>query len=330
MRLPLAVLSFALAACSSGDRGGDIAGPSPMDFEAPLLPSEGGPATPVRNRVPQHHESDYNPEARITRRPAFGNSSPSLSAPAFPLPPAAPAPAPAAEKKEERPPELTTAIEAKTTKGIKITTLAFDDRRCEILVADKAGGVNSEWQTAAVAGSAFNAIAAINGGFFTPKGTPLGIVVENGQTHGSWNGSSSLASGVLIVAGERSGLARRERWSPDRPSEFLLQSGPMLLEAGKAVAGLEDDSSRPRSFIAWDGGHHWAIGHARSATLAGLAEVLATQPVKGIQLRTVINLDGGTSSDLWISPQIRGGPVSTRQAWNKPVRNYVIIRKRSP
>ncbi|NNC89646.1 MAG: hypothetical protein HKN82_14420 [Akkermansiaceae bacterium] len=309
MRLLCLLAALGLAACTPGGaRRSGLAGPTLLGSDGPLIPTGGGPATEVQRRAP---------EAPPMLPPPAANAGPA------PAPAARPAPAPAADL-------LATAARRITVDGMTISYLVFDDRRCEIAVADKSAGLNSEWQTAAVAAADHDAIAAINGGFFTPEGKPLGLVVENGNLYGAWNGSSSLTSGVLIVTAARSGLARREKWSPRRPAEHLLQAGPLLLDAGKAVGGLSKDPERPRSFIAWDGGHHWVIAYVRSASLAGLAAGLATQPIPEMRLRTALNLDGGSSSDLWISPAVRGGPVSTRQFWNKPVRNYVIIRERTP
>jgi len=38
-----------------------------------------------------------------------------------------------------------------------------------------------------------------------------------------------------------------------------------------------------------------------------------------------MNLDGGRSSDLWISSRVSGGPLTSRPPWNRPVRNFLIL-----
>ena len=110
--------------------------------------------------------------------------------------------------------------------------------------------------------------------------------------------------------------------------ENLLQAGPILIEHGKPTIGLSDNNARPRSFIAWDGKHHWAIGHIDSSTLAGAAKALSETSLNGFKASTVMNLDGGRSSDLWVGPRVPSGPKTLRTFLNKTVRNYLVITSR--
>lgn len=222
-------------------------------------------------------------------------------------------------------PLLQPSIHRLTSRGVAFTLLAFDDRSHLLSIADQEKGPGAEWQSAKAAARAHKAVAAVNAGFFTPEGGPLGLVVENGTHFGSWNSASSLTSGVLTASGNTPRLLRRHRWNRTNRTDHLVQAGPFLLENSRPVSGLSADSNRPRSFIAKGNAHHWIIGHAKSATLHRLAEALAAQPVPGLRLQTALNLDGGRSSDLWIDSSIDGGPVSVRSFWNKPVRNYVLV-----
>ena len=211
-----------------------------------------------------------------------------------------------------------------TWKGVALTFLLFDDREYDIAVADKDQGPATEWQSAQSAATDHGAVAAINGGFFAPDGKPLGLVIEEGKRIGTWNSQSSLTSGLLSV--EKSPrLLRRQHWRSFSPTRHLLQAGPFLIENSAVVRDLGDRERRPRSFLVWNGRHRWAFGVAEEATLAGLSAVLAAQPLSEITITTALNLDGGRSSDLWASPRIPGGPVSTRRIWNTPVRNYLIL-----
>ena len=82
-------------------------------------------------------------------------------------------------------------------------------------------------------------------------------------------------------------------------------------------------------FLAWDGGSRWALGYADKASLAELAAALAAQPVTQLEITTALNLDGGRSSDLWVSAEVPGGPLNTRTLWNRPVRNYLLLHRQS-
>ncbi|MCP4728764.1 MAG: phosphodiester glycosidase family protein [Roseibacillus sp.] len=223
---------------------------------------------------------------------------------------------------------LSAGIEQVTSRSIALTFFLFDDRNYEISVVDKQGGPRTEWPSAMEAAKAHGALAAINAGFFTPEGNPLGLVIENGKRIGTWNAGSSLASGVLSV--EKSPrLLRRRHWRSFSPTHHLVQAGPFLIENDIAVTGLSNRDRSPRSFLVWDGRHYWALGYAGKATLSELASALAAQPLARLNITTALNLDGGRSSDLWVSPQVHGGPVSTRRNWNNPVRNYLLIHHRS-
>ena len=100
------------------------------------------------------------------------------------------------------------------------------------------------------------------------------------------------------------------------------------IENDIVVNGLSNREHSPRSFLVWNGRHHWAFGYSGKTTLSGLALALAAQPLSKLNITTALNLDGGRSSDLWVSPQVRGGPISTRKSWNNPVRNYLLLHHR--
>ena len=231
------------------------------------------------------------------------------------------------------PPVIDTRVHRFTTRGIAFTVLTFDHRHFHLSVLDNEHGPGTGAITAKTAAKTSGSLAAINGGFFTPAGNPLGLVIENGNPQGAL-GTSSLGAGIYFhdPDSRRSGLIRREAWKTDRSRtpETLLQSGPFLVEHGRPLSGLSKSRPRPRSFLLWDAQFGWALGHAGSTTLAQLASALAAQPIPGFTIRTVLNLDGGSSSDLWISSSVNGGPVSTRRFWNKPVRNYLLLTKSSP
>lgn len=208
--------------------------------------------------------------------------------------------------------------------GVMLSLVAFDDRDYLLRVADQPKGVGSLWSDAKSAAEAFDGVAAVNGGFFTPEGKPLGLVVEDGVRRGFLN-RSSLGAGMYVVSGDGSAIVRRA--DDGKKAKYLLQSGPMLVEDGNVVSGLSDRSRRPRSFIAWDGRHHWAVGYADAATLRELSKALAGNYPAGFEVKVALNLDGGRSSDLWVGSQVRNGSRTHRSFLNKNVRNYLVLKK---
>lgn len=208
--------------------------------------------------------------------------------------------------------------------GIAITAVAFDSRSHRLVVADQPGGPGSLWPDAKSAAASRNGIAAVNGGFFTPEGAPLGRVIASGKRAGSLNRASSLGAGMFVDDGSPA-LVRRES---GRSGGELLQSGPFLIEKGRTIPGLSPESSTARTFIGWDGANGWFIARSGACSLAALAAALEGEKIGGVPARSVLNLDGGRSSELWISPSIPGGPLHQRPFWNRPVRNFLVLTPR--
>jgi len=224
---------------------------------------------------------------------------------------------------------------AKTTRreisGVVCEGLSFDSRSHRLAVVDQPDGPGSRFPDAAAAGRSRDGLAAVNAGFFTPEGAPLGLVIAAGKQTGSWNSASSLGSGVWHEdSSGRSAISRREKLGKTAASGMreLIQAGPMLVENAQPVSGLEATKTSARTIILWDGGYRWWIGRCSPCTLAELAAALASGGPASWPVRHALNLDGGRSADLWISDQATGGPVSIRPPWNRPVRNFLIVLPR--
>lgn len=225
------------------------------------------------------------------------------------------------------PPQVPAAaprVRSTSLSGISITAVTFDSRSHRLVVADQRGGPGSQWPDAQAAAASRNGLAAVNGGFFTPQGGPLGLVIAGGKRAGSLNRASSLGAGLFVDDGSPA-LVRRE--SGGTGGE-LLQSGPFLVENGRAIGGLSPESSTARTFLGWDGASGWFIARSGACSLADLAKALGGSKIGGISCHIVLNLDGGRSSDLWADSSLVGGPISQRAFWNKPVRNFLVLLPR--
>lgn len=235
--------------------------------------------------------------------------------------PSAPAPPPAPVLPLS-PPKVTRA----EISGITFEGVSFDSRSHRLAVVDQPGGPASRFADSRSAAASRNGIAAANAGFFTPEGTPLGKLISSGKPAGSWNGDSSLGSGIFREdpSGNLS-LSRRETVSPSAPQRELLQAGPMLVENGRTVGGLNAEKPAIRIFLLWNGQSGWWLGRSSACTLAQLGTALGSGSPAGWPVRHALNLDGGRSSDLWASGNVTGGPLNFRSLFNKPVRNFLVI-----
>jgi hypothetical protein len=278
------VLSLAIALAS-------CTGPQPAGTVVPGLPPGPSDAPPQPARLADHGAS---PAART------GDPEPAT-------------PTPQAPRVEER-----------VLAGIPITAVAFDSPSHRLVVADQPAGPGSIWPDAAAAARSRGGVAAVNGGFFTPEGAPLGLVIAGGKRAGRPNRASSLGAGLFVDDGSPA-LVRRDS---GRSGAELLQSGPFLVENGRALPGLSPDSSTARTFIGWDGRSGWFIARSGACSLAGLAKALEGAEIGGVTVRSVLNLDGGRSSELWAGAALPGGPLGQRPFWNKPVRNFLVLLPR--
>ena len=241
--------------------------------------------------------------------------------------PAAPEPASPAETAALYPVASTRFLRV-TLSGVWFEGVVFDARRQRLAVVEQQGAPGGRFPDAENAARSMGGIAAVNGGFFTPAGEPLGLVMAGGRRFGAWNSASSLGSGVWHADGAgKMAISRRQALGSARAMAMqeLLQAGPLLVEHGRAVGGLENARTSARTMILWDGGQRWWIGRAAPCTLARCAEILATSSPAGWPVAHALNLDGGRSSELWVSEKISGGPWKSRPLWNRPVRNFLVL-----
>lgn len=209
--------------------------------------------------------------------------------------------------------------------GISMQCVTFDSRSHFLRVLDQPNGPGSQWPTSQAAAQSVNGLAAINAGFFTPQGNPLGVVIANGKKAGA-NNPSSLGAGVWYEANGKTSIIRREKTNFNAP--HLLQAGPMLAENSGAIKGLDDTKTSARCFIAWDGGSTWMIARTAPCSLNKLSQSLAGASPAGFPIRCALNLDGGRSAELYVSQGVAGGPTFNRPIWNNPVRNFLVLQAR--
>lgn len=170
-------------------------------------------------------------------------------------------------------------------------------------------------------------VAGCNGGFFHRDGKPLGLVISNGRVQGVNNLDSSLTSGTIYVVDGAIRLERSTLFSAKRPPllRHVLQTGPYLVEGSRGVAGLSSKRFSRRSFLATDGKGNWMIAYTPPTTLAQLGAVLSQKgAIPGFQISHAINLDGGSSSGLWIRKD--NNPLYFREV--SQVRSFIGITKK--
>ena len=170
-------------------------------------------------------------------------------------------------------------------------------------------------------------VCGTNGGFFHPDGRPLGLVIRDGQRINRLE-TAKLLSGVIYSDDRGIQLVRRAQFRDHRGIRALLQSGPYLVDAGRAARGLSSDRGARRTFIATDWRGHWALGVTPGRiTLSELATGLATPgAITPWPTARALNLDGGSSSAFFFARPSGGSPLLLKP-W-KGVRNLLCVAPR--
>ncbi len=169
--------------------------------------------------------------------------------------------------------------------------------------------------------------AGINGGYFAAdeQRTPLGLVRHNHQTSHRLSTGAFTVAGVVYDTGSGIKLERSHKLSTEIPHmKEAIQGGPFLIEKGKLIPGLDNTKSAKRTFIATDGQGRWCIAITSPLTLKKLAVWLSKPAALGkFKVDTALNMDGGTSTALWLArPHIYKPPF-------KEVRNYIGVIPRT-
>jgi uncharacterized protein YigE (DUF2233 family) len=140
----------------------------------------------------------------------------------------------------------------------------------------------------------------LNGGFFTPENLATGLLITDGTRHGvSYQGFGGMVA--VGPAGVDIRSLAEQPYDAEEPLAAAIQSFPILVQPGGILGYSEEDGipSR-RSVIGKDrAGRILIVVCPNGAfTLRGLAQELLDSD---LGLEVALNLDGGTSTGLWVS-----------------------------
>ena len=203
----------------------------------------------------------------------------------------------------------------------RLTAVFFQEKSFALRVVDSpAPGGTKLARVLADAGC----VAGVNGGYFQEDFRPVGLMVADGAIIHPFE-KAKLLSGLLVVRDGRIAIVRSDAFKPGRDLRQAIQCGPLLVEEGTPVAGLNAERSARRTSVATAGRGRWALIHLTSVTLADSARIVAMPGLFGDwTTRTALNLDGGSSSGLWAAAT----PLPVSLAEFGTVRNYLGIEPR--
>ena len=185
------------------------------------------------------------------------------------------------------------------TGEVTLWVVSFDPKTHTFAVMDNPEGAYDLGSAAEKRG----ALAAVNGGYFQPDHSPLGLLVRQGvEIHPLEH--ARLLSGVLSVTSTGITLQRTTAFKPSAAVREALQAGPFLLDHGAPITGLESTKTAARTVVFQDTKGRAGFLIAKSTTLAGMAAILATPEIfpEGKIVRA-LNLDGGTEMLRWQGPR---------------------------
>ena len=168
----------------------------------------------------------------------------------------------------------------------------------------------------------------LNAGYYDENGRPLGYFRSGGKVFNSrvlYRGRKTfLHYGALFTVGEKDGrpkIVSREKFEDSRVKE-AFQAGPLLVENGEPVPGLsryrEYLRATRRTVVGIDAKGRLVVlvseAETRGVSWCELQEFLALPESEGgLGIRDAMNLDGGSSSQLWVrgAIEIPGRPAPT-------------------
>ncbi len=157
---------------------------------------------------------------------------------------------------------------------------------------------------------------AVNGGFFDPSFRALGLLVSAGK---QLNRLRRADWGVLSVTRRGSAkLVHTRNYKRRSGTDFAIQSGPRLVTDGRLLS-LKAQSARRTAIGIPPGGRELVLVVVRSPMLT---MELARHMRDTLGCRYAVNLDGGSSTQLW-SKHAR-----VRNETGFPVANAVLVSPR--
>jgi hypothetical protein len=194
----------------------------------------------------------------------------------------------------------------------------FSTKLCRLRVIDQPSEPRVDLEEVMGRG---NFLAGVNGGYFDPDYKPIGLLIVDGTIIAPLQ-KARLLSGVLSASAKKVQISRVAEFSMAQKPETAVECGPMIVDLGKSVRGLESTRAARRTFAAVGAGDKAALGFCSDVTLADLSSILAAISIPDFKIQRALNLDGGSSSAFWFK-RGNGGAFSIDE--QKPVRDFVAI-----
>jgi len=161
---------------------------------------------------------------------------------------------------------------------------------------------------------AAGASVCINSNFFDEQGKPLGVVISRGIQHQKIHNGGGTLTGVFFVTTNGIGITHRGAFSAEKVLE-AAQAGPRLISEGAPVIGVKESSSPTNlSVVCIDNERRVILMRVSLAMFGGsFREIQALLQRPELSCIEALNLDGGGSSQLYVSGGVQGHQGATRE-----------------
>jgi uncharacterized protein YigE (DUF2233 family) len=141
-------------------------------------------------------------------------------------------------------------------------------------------------------------LVGINGGFFSPDMDSLGLRISDGELLSRFKQSPWW--GVFLIENGRAKVLSASQYHADHHADFAVQSGPRLVVDGQIPKLRPGVANRSALGIRRNGQVIIAATQNVYLSTGELAEILRrSEPENGLACWQAINLDGGSSTQLY-------------------------------
>lgn len=150
----------------------------------------------------------------------------------------------------------------------------------------------------------------INANFFDEQGKALGLIIDRGITLQKVHRGGDTLTGIFEVTRNSRSIVNRLDFKPERAVE-AIQAGPRLVVGGQPVVGLRESSpATRRSGICIDADNRVIFFVIESSVFGLPIERLQKLLLhRDIACWDALNLDGGSSTQLYVASPDSGSPV---------------------
>src|SRR6266511_1199242 len=201
---------------------------------------------------------------------------------------------------------------------ITVDLAIFSTKSCTLRIFQNQGGADSLGEMM----GRENCLTGVNGGYFDEAFAPIGLRIANGQMIVPLQ-RARLITGVLVASSRGVQIVRSREFSRRPGVTAAIQCGPVLVDRGQPIGGLNDGKVARRTFAATTTSSRTLVGVCSEVSLAELSKILATTSfADDLRIERVLNLDGGSSSGFWFARE-NGSAFSIPE--QKPVRDFVGV-----